>query len=120
MSQEDWSSRAHSLELEGRALIAGQLCESTTGETFQSENPATGRSLAAVASCQADDVDRAVRSARDTFESGAWSRLAPEERKKKLVRLAELMQRHAKELALLETLDMGKPISDSVSVDIPL
>ncbi len=120
MSQEDWSSLAHSLKLEGRALIAGQLCESATGETFQTENPATGRSLTAVASCQAVDVDRAVRSARDTFESGAWSRLAPAERKKRLVRLAELMQGHAKELALLETLDMGKPISDSVSVDIPL
>ena len=65
-------------------------------------------------------MDRAVRSARETFESGVWSRLAPAERKKKLVRLAELMERQAKELALLETLDTGKPISDSISVDIPL
>lgn len=120
MSQEDWKSLARSLKLEGRALIAGELCEAVSGETFQNENPATGRSLVSVASCRAEDVDRAVRSARDTFESGVWSRLAPAERKKRLIRLADLMQRHAQELALLETLDMGKPISDSVSVDVPL
>ena len=120
MPQEDWKSLSQSLKIEGRALIAGKLCDSVSGETFQKENPATGRPLVSVASCQAKDVDHAVRSARDTFESGVWSRLAPAERKKRLVRLAELMQRHAKELALLETLDMGKPISDSISVDIPL
>ena len=120
MPQEDWKSLAQSLKIEGRALIAGKLCDSVSGETFQKENPATGRPLVSVASCQAKDVDHAVRSARDTFESGVWSRLAPAERKKRLVRLAELMQRHARELALLETLDMGKPISDSISVDIPL
>lgn len=120
MPQEDWKSLAQSLKIEGRALIAGKLCDSVSGETFQKENPATGRPLVPVASCQAKDVDHAVRSARDTFESGVWSRLAPAERKKRLVRLAELMQSHARELALLETLDMGKPISDSISVDIPL
>ena len=120
MPQEDWKSLSQSLKIEGRALIAGKLCDSVSEETFQKENPATGRPLVSVASCQAKDVDHAVRSARDTFESGVWSRLAPAERKKRLVRLAELMQRHAKELALLETLDMGKPISDSISVDIPL
>ena len=120
MSQKNWRDLAQSLKLEGRALIGGELRESATGETFTSENPATGRPLANVASCGTEDVGRAVRSARDVFESGAWSRLAPTERKRKLVRLAELMQSHADELALLETLDMGKPITDSVSVDIPL
>ena len=120
MSHKNWRELAQSLKLEGRAVIAGELSESATGETFTSTNPATGRPLTNVASCGAEDIDRAVRSARDTFESGAWSRLAPADRKKRLVRLAELMQKHADELALLETLDMGKPISDSVSVDIPL
>jgi 4-(gamma-glutamylamino)butanal dehydrogenase len=120
MSHNHWQQLAQTLKLEGRALIAGELRESVTGETFTSENPATGRPLAKVAACGAEDVDRAVRSARDAFEAGVWSRLAPAERKKRLVRLAELMQKHANELALLETLDMGKPISDSVAVDIPL
>jgi len=120
MSHENWSDLAQSLKFEGRALIAGDLLGSATGETFTSENPATGRPLATVASCSAEDVDRAVRSARATFESGKWSRLAPAERKKRLVRLAELMQKHSRELALLETLDMGKPISDSASIDVPV
>ena len=120
MSHTNWRDLARSMKFEGRALIAGELRESAKGETFTSENPATGRPLATIASCGAEDIDRAVRSARDTFESGVWSRLAPAQRKKRLVRLAELMQKHADELALLETLDMGKPIADSVSVDIPL
>jgi 4-(gamma-glutamylamino)butanal dehydrogenase len=120
MSHTNWRDLAQSLKPEGRALIAGGLLESATGETFTSENPATGRPLATVASCGAEDVDRAVRSARSAFESGSWSRLAPVERKKKLVRLAELMLKHADELALLETLDMGKPITDSASVDVPV
>jgi gamma-glutamyl-gamma-aminobutyraldehyde dehydrogenase/4-guanidinobutyraldehyde dehydrogenase/NAD-dependent aldehyde dehydrogenase len=120
MAQNNWHDLAQSLKPEGRALIAGELRESASGETFTSENPATGRALAAVASCAAEDVERAVRSARSTFEAGHWSRLAPTERKKRLVRLAELMQKHAAELALLETLNMGKPITDSVSVDVPV
>lgn len=119
MLQTNWREMAQSLKLEGRALIGGELSASATGETFTSENPATGRPLAPVVSGGAEDIDRAVRSARATFESGSWSRLAPAERKKRLVRLATLMQKHADELALLETLDMGKPIGDSVSVDIP-
>jgi len=76
--------------------------------------------IAAVAACDADDVDRAVRGARAAFESGVWSRLAPKQRKRVLVRLAELMREHRDELALLETLDMGKPIRDSRGVDVPL
>lgn len=120
MAQKNWRDLAQSLKPEGRALIAGELVGSATGETFPSENPATGRPVATVAACGQEDVDRAVRSARATFESGVWSRLAPAERKKKLVRLSELMQKHADELALLETLDMGKPISDSASIDVPV
>jgi gamma-glutamyl-gamma-aminobutyraldehyde dehydrogenase/4-guanidinobutyraldehyde dehydrogenase/NAD-dependent aldehyde dehydrogenase len=120
MAQKNWRELAQSLKPEGRALIAGELVGSATGETFPGENPATGRPIATVASCGQEDVDRAVRSARTTFESGVWSRIAPAERKKKLVRLAELMQKHADELALLETLNMGKPISDSASIDVPV
>ena len=120
MADKNWRALAQSLKFEGRAVIGGELRESTTGETFTSENPATGRPLTEVASGGAEDIDLAVRSARATFESGRWSRLAPAERKKRLVRLAELMQKHADELALLETLDMGKTIGDSISIDIPV
>lgn len=120
MTNPNWRELAQVLKPEGRAVISGKLCESASGKTFTSENPANGRPLVAVASCGTEDINCAVRSARDSFESGVWSRLAPAERKKTLVKLAELMQQHANELALLETLDMGKPIAESASIDIPL
>src|SRR5207248_2217596 len=65
-------------------------------------------------------VDRAVRGGRAAFESGVWSRSAPKHRKLVLQRLAELVDEHRDELALLETLDTGKPIRDSTKVDVPL
>jgi acyl-CoA reductase-like NAD-dependent aldehyde dehydrogenase len=74
--------------------------------------------VARVASTSAPDVDRAVAAARRSFESGTWSRLAPRERKRVLLRFADLIIEHRDELALLETLDMGKPISDSLAVDV--
>src|SRR5205823_1760498 len=80
----------------------------------------TGETLAAVAACDTADVDRAVRGARAAFDAGVWSRTAPKHRKRVLQRLAELVAEHRDELALLETLDMGKPIRDSRGVDVPL
>jgi 4-guanidinobutyraldehyde dehydrogenase / NAD-dependent aldehyde dehydrogenase len=108
------------LSIRSQAFVDGAYVDALSGETFDCVNPATGRVIAAVAACDADDVDRAVRGARAAFESGVWSRLAPKQRKRVLVRLAELMREHRDELALLETLDMGKPIRDSRGVDVPL
>jgi 4-guanidinobutyraldehyde dehydrogenase/NAD-dependent aldehyde dehydrogenase len=82
-------------------------------------SPIDGRVLAKVASSDAADVELAVAAARRSFESGTWRRQPPRERKRVLLRFAELVLQHAEELALLETLDMGKPISDSLAVDIP-
>jgi acyl-CoA reductase-like NAD-dependent aldehyde dehydrogenase len=76
--------------------------------------------IAGVAACDSEDVDRAVRGARKAFDSGVWSQLAPKQRKRVLVRFAELVREHRDELALLETIDMGKPIRDSRGVDVPL
>ena len=109
-----------SLSIRSQAFIDGAYVDAVTGETFDCVNPATGRTVATVAACDGDDVDRAVRGARAAFESGIWSRVAPRERKRVLVRLAELIREHRDELALLETLDMGKPIRDSRAVDVPL
>jgi gamma-glutamyl-gamma-aminobutyraldehyde dehydrogenase/4-guanidinobutyraldehyde dehydrogenase/NAD-dependent aldehyde dehydrogenase len=108
------------LAIRSQAFIDGAYVDAVTGETFDCVNPATGRTVAMVAACDGDDVDRAVRGARAAFESGIWSRVAPRERKRVLVRLAELIREHRDELALLETLDMGKPIRDSRAVDVPL
>jgi acyl-CoA reductase-like NAD-dependent aldehyde dehydrogenase len=108
------------LSVRSQAFVDGAYVDAASGETFDCINPATGRAIASVAACDAEDIDRAVRGARAAFESGVWSRLAPKKRKRVLVRLAELIREHRDELALLETLDMGKPIRDSRAVDVPL
>ncbi|MEL7939068.1 aldehyde dehydrogenase [Pseudomonas delhiensis] len=118
-TRADWEARASQLRIEGRAFIDGQYLDAADGATFDCISPVDGRLLAKVASCDAADAERAVQSARAAFESGAWSQQAPAARKAVLVRFAELLEAHAEELALLETLDMGKPIGDSLNVDLP-
>jgi len=108
------------VDVRSRAFVDGEYVDALGGETFDCVNPATGETLAQVAACDAADVDRAVRGARAAFESGVWSRSAPKQRKRVLQRLAQLIDDHRDELALLETLDMGKPIRDSRAVDVPL
>jgi len=115
----DWHERAASLAPRTEAFIDGRYTPSASGATFDSVNPATGKVLARVASCDAADVELAVASARRAFEAGHWSRRAPAARKKVLLRFAELIRKHREELALTETLDMGKPITDSLKIDIP-
>lgn len=119
LSPEQWESRAQALDIRHLAFIDGRFVPAAAGRTFPRISPIDGRILTNVAECDADDVDHAVASARRAFESGAWSRMAPKLRKKVLLKLAELMRKHADELALLETLDMGKPIGDSLAVDVP-
>ena len=108
------------LTLETRAFIDGEYADAASGATFDCISPITGQSIGRVAACDSADVDRAVAVARRVFEAGTWSRLAPKKRKKVLVRFAELIAAASDELALLETLDMGKPIRDSQRVDLPL
>ncbi len=111
---------ASELDLRTQAFVNGELVDSVSGETFPCVSPSSGQVIAEIASCDEADVDRAVGHARAAFESGVWSRMAPKARKKVLLRFAELVSEHADELALLETLDMGKPIRDAQRVDIPL
>jgi acyl-CoA reductase-like NAD-dependent aldehyde dehydrogenase len=108
------------ISIRSQAFIDGAYVDAASGETFDCISPGSGRVIASVAACDVEDVDRAVRGARKAFESGVWSRLAPKQRKRVLVRFAELVREHRDELALLETLDMGKPIRDSRGVDVPL
>ena len=114
----DWQARAEQLQIEGRAFIHGQYQHAVSGETFDCLSPIDGRLLGQVASCDAADADAAVTRARATFESGIWSRLAPVKRKQVMIRFSELLLEHAEELALIETLDMGKPISDALHIDV--
>lgn len=110
----DWQSKAASLSFETRAFINGEFVAAADGSTLSSINPATGHVLAEVASCDAQEAELATQAARATFESGVWSRCHPSKRKRVLLRLAELVETHRDELALLDTLDMGKPISSSL------
>ena len=115
----DWRTLSSQIEFEGRAFIDGRYVDALSGETRPTVNPANGQDLARVALCGPEDADLAVKGARKAFESGVWSRMAPMDRKMVLVRWAELIEKHADELALLETLDVGKPISDTTQVDVP-
>ncbi|HET9346126.1 MAG TPA: aldehyde dehydrogenase family protein, partial [Candidatus Limnocylindrales bacterium] len=102
-----------------KAFIDGAFRDAASGETFVTENPATGQPLAQIAAGDAADIDTAVRAARRAFDDGRWSRLAPAERKRTLLRFADLLEANLEELALLDSLEAGKPITDTREVDVP-
>jgi 4-guanidinobutyraldehyde dehydrogenase / NAD-dependent aldehyde dehydrogenase len=114
-----WHERARMLEFRTQAFIDGRYLDAASGATFDCINPATGKLLARVAAGDAEDINRAVTSARAAFRKGSWANLPPAQRKKVLLRFAQKIFEHTEELALLETLDMGKPIADSLKIDIP-
>ena len=114
----NWSERAAQLRIDGRMVIDGERRHTQTGETFAKHSPIDARLLGPVARGAAADVDAAVRSARAAFEDGRWAAQPPGQRKKVLQRFAEKISAARDELALLETLDMGKPIQYSLAVDV--
>lgn len=116
---QDWQRLAEDLQPRNQAYIDGRFVDAIGGETFATINPATGQKIADVAACDGRDVDKAVASARAAFNRGDWSRMAPADRKTVLCRLADLVMEHGEELALLDSLDMGKPISDAFNLDVP-
>ena len=118
-TRQDWVSLAADLDIEARAFINGRYRDALSGETRPTVSPGDGRKLADVANCGAQDADHAVGVARAAFESGVWADMAPTDRKMVLVRWAELIEDHADEIALLESLDVGKPIADTTGVDVP-
>ncbi|GJH33083.1 aldehyde dehydrogenase family protein [Paraburkholderia hospita] len=114
-----WQEKAATLAIEGRAFIDGEYRTPESGRTFDCVSPIDGKVLVKVADCGEADVNAAVRAARHAFDKGVWSGLNPRQRKAKLLKWAALMREHLDELALLETLDAGKPIGDTTSVDVP-
>jgi gamma-glutamyl-gamma-aminobutyraldehyde dehydrogenase len=114
-----WQDKAATLSIEGRAFIGGEYRDAEGGRTFDCLSPIDGKLLAKVADSGAVDVDAAVAAARRAFDSGVWSGLNPRQRKAVLLRWAASIREHMDELALLETLDAGKPIADTTSVDVP-
>ena len=118
-TQEQWIELKNNLNIENRAFINGEYSAAISGKTLDVVNPATDETLTQIARCQEEDVELAVTCARQAFLSGEWSNSAPSYRKAVLSQFATLIDQHREELALLETLDTGKPISHSASTDIP-
>lgn len=115
----DWRAKAAALDIRRQAFIDGKFTDAISGKTFDSVNPADGAILASVAECDAADVDLAVAAGRRAFDDGRWSRMAPGDRKAVLLKLADLIRANLEEMALLDCLDMGKPITDAMTVDAP-
>lgn len=104
----------------GKMLIDGKFVDAASGKEFDTLNPSTGEVLAHVAEADQEDVNRAVKAARRAFEEGPWSKMSARERGRLLYKLTQLVADHADELALIETLDNGKPIREARNVDLPL
>lgn len=118
LSLEDYRALADSITMPQASFIDGAF-HNGHGPVMTSVNPATNDVLARFNMADSTDVDHAVNKAREAFDSGIWSNSHPSERKAILIKLAKLMKRNAKKLAVMESLDSGKPIADCADVDIP-
>ena len=115
----DWRELAETVRFPRALHIDGKPVEAIGGATLSKINPATGEVLADVAMGDGRDVDLAVSAARRAFEDGRWSHKSPGERRQILLKLAELIEGDAENLALLESLDMGKPVAEALAIDVP-
>ena len=118
-SHAEWTARAAQMQFRNQIWIDGRFRPAASGARFESVNPATGAVLVDLARGGAEDIDLAVKSARRAFDDGGWSRQTPAQRKEVLLRLAGLIRDHVPELALLDSLDMGKLVNDAATIDAP-
>lgn len=114
-----WHDKASSLKPETRLFIDGQFVDSVDGKRFTTSNPANGKAIAEMVRGNEKDIDLAVNAARRAFKRGSWSRMSPRGRMEVLYRAAKLIEEHTEQFALLDCLDMGKPISELLSIDVP-
>ena len=119
LSAAEYAAIADKISLPTQAFIDGGFVRAVSGKTFQTTNPATGQVLTEIAACDARDVDIAVAKAKAAFEDGRWHRQSPGQRKAVLLKFADLLEEHAHELAVMESLDSGKPIRECQNTDIP-
>jgi len=119
LTHDQYTRIAAGLKLQTKALIGGKFVSARSGSTFVTENPGNGKALAEVTLCDQREVEDAVAAARRAFQDQRWAGLKPSARKDVLLRFAELVREHVDELAVIETLDSGKPISDNAQGDVP-
>ena len=113
LAYNDVVEKRNTIDFKTQAFINGNYVDSTTGKTFESISPVDGKLITNVSECDIEDINSAVKAAREVFEKGSWSRMAPSKRKKILFNFADLMKKNILELGILETLNMGKPISNA-------
>jgi len=118
LTYQHWKDKSAQIKFANQAYIDGRPVEARSSARLDVINPATESVLTTVPRCSREDVDLAVQAARRSFESGVWSRCAPADRKAVMRRLAALMRQHQEELALLESLDTGKPVMDAYNIDV--
>lgn len=114
-----WHDLASKLKPETRLFIDGKFTDSKEGKRFVTHNPATGKAIAEMTRAGLADVELAVAAAKRAYRSGIWSRMSPRTRMDILYRATRLIEAHADEFALLDCLDMGKPITELVTGDVP-
>jgi gamma-glutamyl-gamma-aminobutyraldehyde dehydrogenase len=119
LTAAEYAAIAKSITFPSNAFINGAFKPAISGATLDTVNPATGESLGKIAACSAADVDYAVSKAREAFEEGRWRLISPGERKAVLLKFAKLLEENRHELAVLESLDSGKPVRECQLVDVP-
>lgn len=119
LKTSDWHARAASLRYETRHFIDGRFVDSVKKGRFTVTNPATGTPLAEMSAGTAEDIDLAVAAAKRAYYARTWSRMAPRDRMDVLAKMSRLIEQHAERFALLDTLCMGKPINDMLTIDVP-
>lgn len=119
LTAAEYAELAKNIKLPTQSFVDGELYTSGSGRTFQTVNPATDAILTEITACDARDVDFAVAKAKAAFEDGRWQHRSPNERKATLLKFVELLEQNAHELAVMESLDSGKPIRECQNTDIP-
>ncbi len=119
LTAADWLGRASAIAPRNELFIDGRFVAAASGRTFDDIAGRDGSLITSVAEGATEDVDRAVAAARNAFDDRRWADRSPADRKRVLLRLAELIRANTEELALLESLDVGKPIRDTLAVDVP-
>lgn len=119
LTAAEYAAIAKSISFPNNAFINGAFKPAISGKTLSTVNPATGETLTEIAACSSEDVDYAVGKAKEAFEDGRWRLLPPGERKAVLLKFAKLLEDNRHELAVLESLDSGKPVSECQQVDVP-
>ena len=119
LSHDEYCSIAKNISYPVNPFINGEYVAPLSGNSMETINPATGTTITQIAACGPEDVDLAAQISRKAFKEGSWSQISPSQRKATLINLANLIERDKHELAVLESLESGKPISECELTDLP-